>query len=308
MPALSLTVLMTVRNGMPYLEDSVRCILSQTRRDFTFLILNNASSDDTRVFLDKTAAEIGEGLPRLVVRHLPADAGRTGALVLGLDQVDTELVAVMDADDLCRPERLERQSDFMAAHPETDLLGSDVEYVDVSGRVIASDRFPTEHEGLRDALPLRNQLANSACMFRTAAARAAGGYDLSFPYAQDLALWTAMLRRGSRAASIGECLAGIRIHAGQATRDADQKQARLRDDRRISESMAGIPGLSRAARQAALARAACALFRLGECGNALRAALRALREAPLLCFRNPLLLRRLGMELRGRFYRILRLR
>jgi GT2 family glycosyltransferase len=300
MSASTLTVLMTVRNGIPYLEDAVRCILGQTRRDFTFLILNNASTDGTRAFLDATAS--GAAPPRLVVRHLPADAGRTGALRLGLEAVDTELVAVMDADDLCRPERLERQSDFLATHPETDLLGSDVDYVDVSGAVVARDRFPTEHEDLRDALPLRNQFANSACMFRTAAARAVGGYDLSFPYAQDLALWTAMLRHGSRAANIGSVLAGIRMHAGQATQDAAMAGARAWDDYRIAESMLKIPGLSTAARQAALARAAYALFRMGESAGAAKTALRALREAPLLCFRNPLLLRRLGMELRRRIY------
>ncbi|MDR2604517.1 MAG: glycosyltransferase family 2 protein [Desulfovibrio sp.] len=334
MPALSLTVLMTVRNGMPYLEEAVRCILGQTRQDFTFLILNNASTDGTRAFLDATEAALGGGLPDfplrttpgcdaehdrgavppadpprplrttpgcvLALRHLPADAGRTGALQMGLDAVDTDLVAVMDADDLCPPERLERQSGFLAAHPETDLLGSDVEYVDASGKCTARDRFPTTHEELRDTLPLRNPFANSACMFRTAAARAAGGYDRSFPYAQDLALWTAMLRRGSRAASIGDVLAGIRRHAGQATQDAALAGARARDDYRIAESMLGIPGLSTAARQAALARAACALLRMGERGNAVKTALRALREAPLLCFRNPLLLRRAGMELRSR--------
>jgi glycosyltransferase involved in cell wall biosynthesis len=324
---------MTVRNGMPYLEEAVRCILSQTRQDFTFLILNNASTDGTRAFLDATAAAPGGKPPELplrakpecsfayergtvppyppkplraepgyllVVKHLPADAGRTGALRMGLDAVDTELVAVMDADDRCRPERLERQSAFLAAHPETDLLGSDVEYVDASGKTAARDRFPTEHEALREALPLRNPFANSACMFRTAAARAAGGYDLSFPYAQDLALWTAMLRRGSRAASIGDVLADIRVHAGQATQDAALAGARAWDDYRIAESMLGIPGLSTAARQAALARAACALFRMGKRGSAVKTALRALREAPLFCLCNPLLLRRAGMELRRR--------
>ncbi|MDR1685152.1 MAG: glycosyltransferase [Desulfovibrio sp.] len=310
MPAPSLTVLMTVRNGMPYLEKAVRCILGQTRQDFTFLILNNASTDGTHAFLDATEAACGKRLPTgplrakpgcvLVVKHLPDDAGRTGALSMGLDAANTELVAVMDADDICRPERLERQSAFMAAHPETDLLGSDVEYVDASGKCTARDTFPTKHDELRDTLPLRNPFANSACMFRTTAARAAGGYDLSFPYAQDLALWTAMLRKGSRAASIGDVLAGIRVHAGQATQDAALAWARAWDDYRIAESMLGIPGLSTAARQAALARAACALLRMGKRRDAVRTALRALREAPLLCFRNPLLLRRAGMELRRR--------
>jgi hypothetical protein len=39
---------------------------------------------------------------------------------------------------------------------------------------------------------------------------------------------------------------------------------------------------------------------MGKRGSAAKTALRALREAPLLCFRNPLLLRRAGLELRRR--------
>ena len=42
-----ITVLMSVYNGMPYLPEAVDSILAQTVQDFTFLIVNDGSKDET---------------------------------------------------------------------------------------------------------------------------------------------------------------------------------------------------------------------------------------------------------------------
>ncbi|MDR2801493.1 MAG: glycosyltransferase [Desulfovibrio sp.] len=294
----SLTVIMTVRNGMPYLEEAVNSIFAQTLRDFTFLIVNNASEDGTRAFLEQTASRAHSKRLLLRVEHLPVNAGRTGALNLALGLVETKLTAVMDADDLSARNRLERQTEFLRLHPEVVLLGSDVDYIDAQGRVVREERFPTTHESLRDHFPLYNPFAHSACMYRTGAARAAGGYDSSFVYAQDMALWIAMLRGGGQAASLGEKLALIRKHGGQATQNAGMAGERAVDNLRLCEAMLGLPGLGGSARQAALLRFACARYVLGEKKSALTQALAAVAEAPLHFFLNPLLWRRLVHSLR----------
>ena len=48
-PAIS--VVMPVRDGMPYLDDSIRSILAQTLDDFEFLILENGSTDGSEAVL-----------------------------------------------------------------------------------------------------------------------------------------------------------------------------------------------------------------------------------------------------------------
>ncbi|MDR3175794.1 MAG: glycosyltransferase [Desulfovibrio sp.] len=293
-----LTLIMTVRNGMPYLEEAVDSIFAQTLREFTFLIINNASEDGTRGFLEQTAAGAHGKRPLLRVEHLPVNAGRTGALNLALGLVETELTAVMDADDLSARNRLERQVEFLRLHPEVVLLGSDVDYIDAQRRVVGEERFPTVHEALRDHLPLYNPFAHSACMYRTGAARAVGGYDSSFAYAQDLALWIAMLRDGGRVASLKEKLVMIRKHGGQATRNTGMAGERALDNLRLSEAMLGLPGIGRSARQAALLRLACARYGTGEKKSALSQMLATVADDPLLFFLNPLLWRRLIRSLR----------
>jgi hypothetical protein len=130
--------------------------------------------------------------------------------------------------------------------------------------------------------------------------REAGGYPEDFPYAQDEALWIALLRRGCRAASLSAPLARIRIHPGQTSRDARQGELRARDNYRLALAMLDIPGFPPASRQAARLRAAGALLSLGRRREALSQAWTAAAEAPLLLLVNPLLRRRLLLELKRR--------
>jgi glycosyltransferase involved in cell wall biosynthesis len=302
MPEPSLTVLMTVYNAMPYLKEAVAGVLAQTCRDFDFLIVDNCSTDGGGAFLDQLEqdwAGAAQGRsPRLIIVHLDRNIGRTPVLRFGLDRIETELTAIMDADDFSLPERLERQRAFFAAHPDVDLLGTDVEYMDQEGLVAGRERFPVDHESLRDRLPVCNQFAHSACMFRTAKAKAVGGYPPDFPYAQDLALWIAMLRAGSRAASLAEPLTRIRTHPAQASRNEALSRARAEDDQRLALAMLDLPGFSRDAQQAACLRHAAALLRLRRYGPALQGLLRAMRVRPWLLPLNPLLLERTRMLLR----------
>lgn len=292
----SVTVLMTVYNGMPYLREAVQSVLDQTVRDFIFLVLNNGSTDGSGEYLAEVEKKQAGRLPCLRFRHLPENVGRTAVLNKGLELVETEITAIMDADDLAMPRRIETQAAFFREHPGVDLVGSDVIYIDRTGTRTGEDHFPAGHRDLCNRLPLYNQFAHAACAFRTGAARAAGGYPSAYPYAQDLGLWVTMLQRGGKAASIQAPLAGIRMHPGQATRDLALLKVRTEDNHRLAEAMLDIPDLSPAARQAARFRSAQALMRLGRKKQALAQAWQGVKEAPLLLPWNPILWQRLAME------------
>ncbi len=288
------TVLLTVYNGMPYLKESVECILAQSLREFRFHILNNASTDGTRAYLESLTD------PRLHIEHLPENIGRTAVLNKGLSGITTLYTAIIDADDLAHPTRLEKQYAFLMGHPGVDLLGSDVIYIDRAGNPLGKEQYPQDHATLLERLPLHNQFSHAACMFRTRSAIEAGGYSAAFPYAQDFGLWIAMLQKGSRVASLPEFLASIRVHAGQTTRDLKLIMVRNEDNHRLALAMLGIPQLSSAAQQAALLRSAGALIRLARHKEAARQVFRAICVAPWLLPVNPLLWRRLGVMLKRR--------
>lgn len=295
MSSARVTVLLTVWNGMPYLAEAVQSILTQTHKDFVFLILDNGSEDGTAAYLDSLSD------PRLEIMHLPENIGRTAVLNKGLGMVQTPYTAVMDADDVAEPQRLEMQTAFLDAHPEVALVGSDVHYIDRSGAFIGEDKFPSGHADLRDKLPLHNQFAHAACTYRTEAARAADGYPAKFPYAQDFALWLALLRDGHKVANIQNFLARIRVHPGQATRDLRLLLTRRADNHRLAELMLSAPGLAPASRQAAFFRSAGALWGLGHRLEALRALWGGIKTAPLHLLVNPILWQRVALQLKRKF-------
>lgn len=113
-----LTVLMTVYNGSEYLRETIESVLSQTYRDFTFLIMDNASTDDSRDII-KSYDD-----PRIKLAPLPENIGQIRALNKGLDFIVNGLVARLDADDICMPTRFEEQVSFMDAHPEIGICGT----------------------------------------------------------------------------------------------------------------------------------------------------------------------------------------
>ena len=132
-----LTVLMTVYNGEPYLKDAVSSILNQTYRNFHFLILDNASTDNSRKIIRKFKDA------RIELVELIENISHTAALNRGLKLIDTPLVARMDADDISINNRFEIQVAFMEKNPSVVLLGTAFQTIDENGDLIAHYHPPT---------------------------------------------------------------------------------------------------------------------------------------------------------------------
>ena len=109
---------MCVYNGARYLDESVASIREQTLRDIEILIVDDGSTDETPAMLARYAVED----PR--IRLLHADhQGPASARNVGLAQARGRLVALMDADDIARPDRLALQLAFLRQNPDVVALG-----------------------------------------------------------------------------------------------------------------------------------------------------------------------------------------
>jgi glycosyltransferase involved in cell wall biosynthesis len=216
---LPVTVLMSVRNGGPFLAEAVQSILCQTWRHFTFIILDNASTDASRDII----RSMGDSRIRLVA--LDRDHGQTGALNIGLGMCDTPFVARMDADDVARPQRLARQLHYLDNHPDVELLGSWYEVIDEHATPALVRRFPEAHADVLAYMLYRNPFGHSTVMFSRTAARSCGNYRDNYRYAQDFALWWQMALN-HEVAILPEITVGIRAHSGQITRGFGDELAR----------------------------------------------------------------------------------
>jgi len=219
-PAVS--VVMAVRDGAPWVAGAIESILGQTLTDLELIVVDDGSTDDTPLLL----AWVRD--PRLVVER-QAHTGLTRALGRALARARAPLVARLDADDVARPDRLERQRAFLAAHPEVGLLGTAARVVDEAGREVGTIQPPEDDTTIRRALIRRNPFVHSSIMARRALVAQAGGYDPDFPVAQDYDLW---LRLGqlTRMANLPEALVTRRLVAGRVT--AAREDDRLRAEAR----------------------------------------------------------------------------
>ena len=118
MSSSSVTVLMPVYNGAAFLPESIDSILSQTYKDFEFLIINDGSTDDSEKII------LSYDDPRIKYLKNDVNLGVIGTLNRGLEIIKTKYIIRMDADDLALPYRIQVQVDYMDKHPDIVLSGS----------------------------------------------------------------------------------------------------------------------------------------------------------------------------------------
>ena len=117
---------MAVYNGERYLKETIISIQNQTFSDFEFIIIDDASTDRTAKILNGFARydKRIRILKNKVNIKLPASLNR------GLQECSAEWVARVDADDVYREDRFEKQLNYVKNYPEVGVLSCSYEIID----------------------------------------------------------------------------------------------------------------------------------------------------------------------------------
>lgn len=253
MSEVSITVLMTVFNGGADLEPAVRGILGQTFGEFEFLIVDDASTDDSGQQLERFANEDS----RIRLLRQENNRGQTACLNLGLREARGRWVARMDADDLTLPTRLERLWQVAKEEDALILIGSQGWICDEEGRVTGTINVPFSDPDIRWCLPLQNPFIHTAVLFRRDLPDGTRvQYDEDYRICQDWALWSRLLAAG-KGRNLPDRLIGYRHHGGSLSHSSEQKTREEADAISLANLSVGAPE--------ELAEAACQLadFRAG---------------------------------------------
>lgn len=202
-----ITVLMPIRNGQAWIQESMRSILAQEHQDFEILIVDDGSTDDSI----PVAFELGKEKVRVVRAN---GEGLAKALALGVAAAETELIARMDVDDIAHPLRLTRQIDFLNRHPAHVLVGSNVRLINEQGTLVGQSNFPLSDAGIRMRMVLGSPFAHSSVTFKRSAVQEAGSYwsPDSKPFPEDYHLWCRLAQVGLLA-NVPEYLLDYRVSA-----------------------------------------------------------------------------------------------
>jgi glycosyltransferase involved in cell wall biosynthesis len=242
-----ISVLLPAYNAERYIRQAIDSILAQTCGNFECIVIDDGSTDQTAGILNRYAAKD----PRVIVKSGP-NQGVSNSLNTALQMARGEVIARMDADDICLPTRFEKQARFLSEHPDYVLVGSRCMLIDPDGFPICEKTdIALDHEEI-DGLLLRMSwpLVHPAVMIRTQALRKIGGYNPQYKTNQDHDLFLRLAEIG-RLANLPEVLLQYRQHfqsvgakklASQASTVADiVKAAHQRRSIPFKEPQGGTP-------------------------------------------------------------------
>tara|TARA_R110000824_G_scaffold60050_10_gene160891 strand:+ start:2773 stop:3456 length:684 start_codon:yes stop_codon:yes gene_type:complete len=187
---LKISVILPARNAEGTIVRSVESVLSQTYEDFELTCIVNDSSDGT----EKILTDFAKRDSRVNIFH--SSAGLVPALNFGLSVAKHDIIARQDADDLWYPEKLEKQVKFLKKNPEIDIVGVQIRSVDEKFEETRQEpKRPTKDLQIKSALLSGwNVIPHPGVVFRKRIMEKLGGYDDTFPFAEDYSLWLRAVR------------------------------------------------------------------------------------------------------------------
>tara|TARA_B110001450_G_C17637100_1_gene487657 strand:+ start:506 stop:1531 length:1026 start_codon:yes stop_codon:yes gene_type:complete len=130
------TVLMPCYNAMPFLEEALMSITNQTYRNLEILCINDGSLDNTGEVLEQFA----KNDDRIKVINNEVNLKLIGTLNNGVSLAKGEYIARMDADDVCLPERIEKQLNYLF-DTNSDIVGCNAFSINEDGETIGNHQL-----------------------------------------------------------------------------------------------------------------------------------------------------------------------
>ncbi|TDE18687.1 glycosyltransferase family 2 protein [Dyadobacter psychrotolerans] len=230
MHANLVSVVMPCYNCEKYVTSAIKSILDQSYANLELIVIDDGSTDGTlgkiKDFRDSRICLIG----------LKQNRGNYAARNIGMKAASGEYICVMDADDVARPERLQRQLEFLKNNQDVGCVGSQATVIDEAGNgsgrifkpVVGAEElavlFLIDNFTLHPSLMLRHSLLKRFQLF----------YDESYLYASDFD-FVSRCAQYFPVVNTAESLMYYRKHASQISSDKKLSQKACADKIRLSQ-------------------------------------------------------------------------
>lgn len=179
-----ISVLMPVYNAEKYLKEAIDSILNQTFKDFEFIIINDASTDNSKKII------MSYDDKRIRYFNNKSNLGITRTLNKGLKIAKGKYIARMDADDISLSNRLKLQNERLEADRNLVILSSHFDWINEKGNYNSKSRLTSSPEEIFYEMQFRNCLGHSTAFFNKGIiVNEFEGYNERYEVAQDNDLW-----------------------------------------------------------------------------------------------------------------------
>ncbi len=199
-----------------HLATAIRSVLGQNFADFELVVLDNGSTDQTsdivRSFVD----------PRIRLVRNEKTVSMTANWNRAVELCRAPLVKLLCADDALRPDCLRIQHQVLAANPRLSMAVCRRDFLDASGRRLATGRGLSGLLGEHDQVSVARRVIRhggnpigepGSVLFRRSAFTSAGGFVEDMNLVLDIHLWLRLLAHGPMFGT-EDSLAVFRISAG----------------------------------------------------------------------------------------------
>lgn len=206
---IDVSVLMSVYNEESHwLIETIESILNQSYRDFEFIIiLDNPLNFELKEIIKNY--ELKDVRVKVLINS--ENRGLVYSLNKGLKEAKGKYVVRIDADDIARNDRIEKQIEFLKSNEEYSLIGTNYKMIDESGNIIRDDiKTISNFSLLKRALKYRNIMCHPSYMFIKDDIINIGGYR-QVKFAEDYDLVVRLIMNGKKISNIDERLLYYRV-------------------------------------------------------------------------------------------------
>jgi len=218
------SVVMPVHNGDRFLKEAIDSILNQTFTNFEFIIIDDGSTDKSAEIINSYTDQ------RIRYYKNKENLGISKSLNVGIGLAEADYIARMDSDDICYTDRLQKQYDFISAHPDGSFYTCYAQEVTEDRKIIALSRFNPQH--YFHSITFSCWIYHPTMVYRKDAVESIGKYTV--PYSEDFELaW--QLTRKFKHYHLPEVLLDYRVNSEslwQVTKKDEYKRSFLEQVRR----------------------------------------------------------------------------
>ena len=172
MPKISFVL--PTHNRLEWVGECIQSLLEQTEQDIEIIVVNDASTDGTKEFLNDWAATH----PQIKIIHNETNLGGGKSRNIGAEAARSEIIAVCDDDDVYPNDRAEATLRWFAEHPESELVNFPYVRIDFFGDIMPPPFYGSEfdEEGFKTN-GVVNYFCNPTVAYKKKSADEIGGYQ-----------------------------------------------------------------------------------------------------------------------------------
>lgn len=146
-----------------------------------------------------------------IINH-QTNIGRGAALAIAVPQCENELIALVDADDICRTNRFEKQLSAFAADRDLMVVGGQVQELKAEDLTpLNTCRYvPLTDTQIRQYLKTRMPLNNTTVMFKKNTVLDSGNFQ-DFWLMEDYYMWARVAAKGYKMGNVPDILVDVRV-------------------------------------------------------------------------------------------------